>query len=198
MAQRRWSSDQRKELLDVIITEWSECRRTIRSFDHILTHIRSYSILATISLLSLGSLISFISTARGLVIDVLALVLVPFEYHLERHYESYLRAAAARAGALEGRIQRFVPGLDRIRVGRELGGNKRNQMISELISYYAQHKAVFWKTRAHQLLYFFLAVVDASVIIATVFLEVSIIWGIGVFAVACVVFLWIVKHYFDP
>jgi hypothetical protein len=198
MATRIGISHETRELLDVIMAEWAECRRTIRGFDHIVTHIRSYSILATISLLSVGSFLSLIpeaagttlsqATMRGLFIDGMALVLVPFEFYLERHYESYLLASVARACKLEERIQQLVPRFGKIRVESKYGGREGNQMISGLIRYYARHKAGFWKARAHQLLYFFLAVTDASVITITI-LATTTIGGVVSFVVATIVFL---------
>src|SRR2546426_2099162 len=93
-----------KRAFDILIEEWSQCRASIREFDSTLTHLRSYSVLATIALLAIGGFFAIATPpepGRGLVIDTLALALLFAEYYLAKHYRGYLHATVNRAMKLE-------------------------------------------------------------------------------------------------
>jgi hypothetical protein len=125
--------------------------------------------LATIALLTVGVYFSVSpdTRLRGILVEFLALALILTEYYLERHYESYLVTAVARAKALEHWIQQSYPGLNAI--STKINCDSRSDMISTLISYYATQKAGFIKANAHELLYYLLAGVDAVALLLTTF-----------------------------
>jgi hypothetical protein len=158
-----------KRAFDIFIEEWRQCRASIREFDSTLTHLRSYSVLATIALLAIGGFFAIATPpepGRGLVIDTLALALLFAEYYLAKHYRGYLHATVNRAMKLE---EVLMNQFDSPTIEFPTG-EKTDRMISGVIGVQREWVYGFLVAEAHNLLYLLLFGVDGALIVFTLFL----------------------------
>ena len=156
-----------KDDSDILFEEWKQCRASIREFDRTVTHLRSYTVLVTIALLAIGGFFaSNQQTARGLVIEALALAFLFAEYYLATHYRGYLHAVVKRAEKLETLLMPSnSPRIDLYRENRTMKGT--NGMLTEVIGVQRENAYGFLVAEAHKLLYLLLYGVDSALVIFT-------------------------------